>query len=184
MEQLAFGVVSAGLLLSALQVVSAKNLVHTVLWLGITLGLTAVTYVMLYAPFLAAIQLILYTGGVLTLMLFGVMLTQRDAGLEIPNEQHRIPSGVILAVAAFGVLAGAIWKTPELPNAAAAQVSTQAIGASFLTEHVLAFEVLSILLLAAVLGAIVLARRSDPNPLEDKEAPRIPARRRDRAPTS
>lgn len=178
-DQIAFGVVSAVMVFSALRVVTASNLVHTVLWLGVLLGLTAVTYVMLLAPFLAAIQLILYTGGVLTLMLFGVMLTQREAGTAIPNETARQPAGALIACLVAGVLGGAIVKTPaeRFPDAAPAEIGTEALGVSFLTTHVLAFEVLSVLLLAAVLGAIVIARKSDPA-RETKQGPVIAPRRR------
>src|SRR5262249_31395321 len=156
-------IVAACLLLSALFVVAGKNLVHCVLWLAVTLATTAVLFVLLAAPFLAGIQVLLYTGGVITLMLFGVMLTRRQEGVMIENEStpsRRIPAAVPGAVL-FGVVAGAIRKTDSLPASPTRVVSTQEIGNSFLTEHLLAFEVLSILLLAAMIGAIVVARKLD-----------------------
>jgi NADH-quinone oxidoreductase subunit J len=160
--QIAFAVVALALLVSALRVVTARNLVHTVLWLGLTLAVTAIVYVLLDAAFLAAIQIILYTGGVLTLMLFGVMLTHRDEGfVAVQNPSGRLVAGGLLAVSVFAMLAVAIVRTPSLPTTPAAPVNTQALGNAFLTEHVLAFEVLSLLLLVAALGAIVLARRKD-----------------------
>jgi NADH-quinone oxidoreductase subunit J len=163
-EQIGFGVIAASLLLSALLVVSSRNLVHAVLWLAATLSMTAVLFVFLGAPFLGGIQILLYTGGIITLMLFGVMLTRRAEGIQIPNEEAPRRKVWALAVAAslFGLVVGAMHGTTGLPAArATVPTPTDDIGQSFLTEHLLAFEVLSVLLLAAMVGAIVLARRHD-----------------------
>jgi len=70
-----FAIVAASVLLAAIFVIRSVNLVHAVLWLGVTLGGTAVLYAMLGASFLAGVQVLLYVGGVVTLMIFGVMLT-------------------------------------------------------------------------------------------------------------
>jgi NADH-quinone oxidoreductase subunit J len=162
MQQVAFGIIAACLVLSALFVVGGKNLIHCVLWLGVTLAMTAVLFVFVGAPFLASIQVLLYTGGVLTLMLFGVMLTRRHERLVIENEtspQRRVPA-FLAAAAFFGIVAVATRRS-ELPSVHGAPTPTAEIGRSFLTEHLLAFEVLSVLLLAAMIGAIVVARRLD-----------------------
>ena len=162
-ERIGFGIIAAVLLLSALRVVSAKNLVHGVLWLAVLLSITAVLFVFLGAPFLAGIQILLYTGGVITLMLFGVMLTRRHEGVHIENEaapRRRLP-GLIVAVVLFGLLSVATYTTESLPTGGGEPPSVERIGESFLTEQVLAFEVLSLLLLAAMIGAIVIARRRD-----------------------
>lgn len=162
--QIAFGLVAAVMLLSALRVVTTDNLVHTVLWLAITLASTAAAFVMLDAPFMAAIQLILYTGGILTLMLFGIMLTQRDQGVTVPNDASGRAKGVITAAALFGIMSAAVVETKSYPTAGRVNVPVEALGRSVLTEHLLAFEVLSILLLAVMVGAIVLARHKDHAP--------------------
>lgn len=182
LEQTSFVIVSLSLLVCASRVVTARNLVHTVLWLGLTLALTAVVFVMLRAPFLAAIQIILYTGGVLTLMLFGVMLTQRDAGfVTVQNPSHRRLAGGLLAAAVFAMFAAAIVRTERLP-ATPGESSIASLSVAFfgskdaVGDQLLAFEVLSLLLLAAVLGAIVVARKRDAG-LESEERPPIPARR-------
>lgn len=168
LEQIGFGVVALVMLFSGLRVVTTKNLVHTVLWLGVMLASTAVAFIMLDAAFLAAIQIILYTGGVLTLMLFGVMLTHRDANFTgIQNASHRVGPGMVLAVAVAAMLAGAILRTPLPASPAAVVTTTKDLGVAFFTEHVLAFEVLSLLLLGAVLGAIVLARKRDAGDEQD-----------------
>ena len=151
----------------AIGVVSARNLVHAVFWLAGNLVVTAVYYAALEAPFLAGIQLVLYTGGVITLMLFGVMLTQRQANdTKVPNPSHGRPRQIAAGLTSgflLGFLLLAIWGSPEL-RLLAPMDGGQArdVGAAFLGPHLLAFEVLSILLLAAMIGAIVLTRRSDP----------------------
>lgn len=176
--QVAFGVVALSMLACGFRVVTAKNLVHTVLWLGLMLALTAVIYLMLAAPFLAAIQIILYTGGVLTLMLFGVMLTHRDEGfVAVQNPSGRLAAGGLLALAVFAMLGGAILRTPGLPTEPKPEVPIDALGAAFLTEYVLAFEVLSVLLLVAALGAIVMARRKDAGEESEKTGAVLPARK-------
>jgi NADH-quinone oxidoreductase subunit J len=177
LEQVSFIVVSVALLLSAAQVVTTRNLVHTVLWLGITLALTAVLFLFLRAPFMAAIQIILYTGGVLTLMLFGVMLTHRDKSfVGVENPSHRIVPGAVLAFSVFLMLVAAVMRTPVLPNAAPVDVTVKGLGESFFTVHALAFEVLSVLLLGAVLGAIVMARKRDAGDARE-DGPAIAERR-------
>lgn len=178
LESIAFLAVAVATLFSGIRVVTARNLVHTVLWLGLMLASTAVLFLMLHAPFLAAIQLILYTGGVLTLMLFGVMLTQRDRGFTaVPNDSRDRFRAAVLGALCFGVLAWGIVWTEGLPDQAQVRVDTQQIGEAYLTEHVLAFEVLSLLLLAAVLGAIVLARKQDPTTGGEGDGPRVPGRK-------
>ena len=177
-EQVGFTLVAGVLLGSGWRVVRSRNLVHTVLWLGMMLAATAVLFAMLQAPLLAAIQIILYTGGLLTLMLFGVMLTQRDAGfVTIPNAAHREGLAGFIASAGFGMFALAVLRTPELPDQRAAPMPVRELGALFFTHYVLAFEVLAVLLLAATLGAIVLARRADAGSAADAASLAVPARR-------
>ncbi len=164
MALIGFGIIAACLLLAALFVVTTKNLVHAVLWLAATLISTAALYVMLSAPFLAGIQVLLYTGGVITLMLFGVMLTRREQRTFVENDANprRRPLALVTAAGLFALMAFAITQTTGLPQQPSANTtSTKDIGKSFLGEHLLAFEVLSVLLLAAMIGAIVLARRFD-----------------------
>ncbi len=162
-DQIAFGVIAACLLLSALFVVGSKNLVHAVLWLAVTLSMTAVLFVTMQAPFVAGIQILLYAGGVITLMLFGVMMTRRHDSIAVEAERspHRQGPAFAAAAALFGVLSAALWKTPGLGQMTGSPVDTAEIGRSFLTDNVLAFEILSVLLLAAMVGAIVIARRRD-----------------------
>ncbi len=165
MGEVFVGLILGWLLVCAIQVVRVRNLVHAVFWLAAALITTSVVLVWLAAPFLAGIQIVLYTGGVITLMLFGVMLTHRDPDVAIPNPVRR-PGLALAASALFSVpLLVAIWTTEELDPSRmspAHEVTAQQIGAMFLGEQLLAFEVLSVLLLGAMIGAIVLARRRDP----------------------
>lgn len=154
---------AAVLVTCSFMVARTNNLVHAVFWLAATLVATAALLVVLSAPFLAAIQVLLYAGGVITLMLFGVMLTHRDPDTEVPNPAHRAAPAAVTAATLLAVLLAAVWTTPELaamqPTAPA---SAADVGRAFLGPHLLAFEVLSVLLLTAMIGAIVLARKVDP----------------------
>lgn len=155
-------VIASGLLIgAAIRVVMARNLVHSVLWLGLTLAMTAVVFLLLRAPFLAGVQLLLYTGGVITLMLFGVMLTQRKHTSLVVNESAGHAKGGIVALATFLVLGAAIMGTEGLPTVGRGALPPAVIGKAFLTTHLFAFEVLSVLLLVVMIGAIVIARRKD-----------------------
>ena len=162
MGQVAFAVLAACILGGGFMAVTSRNLVHSVLWLAISLLSTAGLYALLDASFLAAIQVILYTGGVITLILFGVMLTEQGNGPGATNESHRRPVAALMALAMFGLMATALWQGAPKNSGEIVFVGAKQIGRSFLTQHLLAFEALSILLLAAMLGAIVIARRRDP----------------------
>ena len=162
-----FGLVAACAIVSAIFVVQSANLIRAVLWLGITLIATAALYAMLGASFLAGVQLLLYVGGVMTLMVFGVMITRRHEGIASTTKDTTNPvRGALVALALFGVVANAIFKTEGLDAAAppVAPLTLPELGRAILHEHVLAFEVLSLLLLAAIIGAVVIARRRDPGP--------------------
>ena len=173
-QAIAFGLIAAAMLGAGLMAVTTRNLVHSVLWLAVTLVSTAALYVGLSAPFLAAMQVLLYTGGVVTLMLFGVMLTDHRHGPEhaagksdgtqpagVFSPSTRMVPGLLVATALFGVLAAALLKTNWPMPPAQIPGNTQALGAVLLGPHLVAFEALSVLLLAALLAAVVLARKRD-----------------------
>jgi NADH-quinone oxidoreductase subunit J len=164
---IAFGVLAACLLLSASFVVRVANLVHAVLWLGVTLVITAALYVLLDASFLAGVQVLLYVGGVVTLMVFGVMLTRRHDGTAAVAGSTGAGRGILAAAVFFGVVAAAVSRGDLAGRGA--QASTFELGSGLVTTHLLAFEVLSFLLLAAIIGAVVIARRRDPGaPVPDR----------------
>ena len=158
-----FALLSGCLLSAAVMVVRSDNLVHSVLWLSVVLVLTAVVFILLGAGFLGGIQLILYTGGVITLMLFGIMLTGKQETVQIPNPSEGELSGIGAAAAFLLPTLSAIWAT-DFAEPSYQTIDAKSIGMAVLGDHLLAFEVLSVLLLAAMIGAIVLARRRDPAP--------------------
>lgn len=164
LEWVAFIILGLALLVSGRMVVTSRDLVHSVLWLGATLVTTAGLYVVLNADFLAAVQVLLYVGGVITLMLFGVMLTRRLTGASISHGSGHRLRGAVIALAVYALVITAVHRASGsgAPAAAGTAGDTRALGSLFLTDLMLPFEVLSVLLLAAMIGAIVLARKSDP----------------------
>ena len=163
MAWIAFSLIALVILNSALCVVRSTDLVHTVFWLALTLLGTAALFVHLDAEFLAAVQVLLYTGGVITLMLFGIMLTRRIEGVRVLHESGNHKRALASAVAVFGAIVTAIYRDKQTAHAVATDLpGTEELGQLFLQEMVLPFELLSLLLLAAMVGAIALARKVDP----------------------
>jgi NADH:ubiquinone oxidoreductase subunit 6 (subunit J) len=158
---LLFAAAAAVVLGAALVAVLSRDLVRVVLALGAALAGTAALYGMLDAPYMAAIQLLLYVGGVVTVLVFGVLLTHRTGGggEGVPVERGRAVTAALAALAVAVPIALAVLATPAQPPGAAE--ATAAVGARFVTEHLLAFETLSAVLLAAMVGAIVLGRRNE-----------------------
>ena len=147
---------------SALAVVLTKNLFHSVLWLALTLTAVAGIFLSLDAEFLAAVQLLLYAGGVITIVVFAIVVTERLVGERITQVSRRLLTGVILAgallVALLRFLRGA-----ELPveRPVVAVDVTRVLGQVLMTEFVLPFELLAVLLLIGLLGALYFARPED-----------------------
>lgn len=158
-DWIVFVVLGLTTLVAGVQVVRAVDLVHVVLWLAVALVGTAGLYVLLDAGFLAAIQILLYTGGVITLMLFAVMLARRDGGI-VPAGGH---AGVLRALPAVLALLGVVGAAVLGGGAklGSAPVTPQQLGATVMNDLALPFEALSALLTAAMVGAIVLSRRKD-----------------------
>jgi NADH-quinone oxidoreductase subunit J len=157
--------ITAVLLLGfAIMVVRSTDLIRAVLWLAATLVMTSVAYLQLQADLLAGLQVLLYTGGIVTLMLFAVLLTwEKEDGVPTAKIVGKL-RGALCALAFFTPVAYAIVGA-DLPEQARVLNGSESaeLGALFLTRHVLAFEALSVLLLAVMIGAIVLSRRSDPS---------------------
>ncbi len=146
---------------AALLTVTSKNLFHAALFLAVTLAGIAGTFLVMRADFLALVQLIVYVGSVAVLFLFGLMLTRAPIGREALDGQNR---GLALVVSGtlFVVLSTLIISTFGGERAAeVAGPSIADIGISIFADWVLPFELLSMLLLAALIGAILLARRED-----------------------
>jgi NADH-quinone oxidoreductase subunit J len=160
-EALGLGGIAVVVLGASLGVVLARNLFHSVLWLALALVGTAGLFVMLHAEFLAAVQVLLYAGGVVTIVVFAIMLTERLVGSSLTQTNRGIVAGAVAAAAVFIGLAGTILRAVPPAVAPAPQLTTASLGRAVLTEWVLAFEVLGLLLLAALVGALYLARTEE-----------------------
>jgi NADH:ubiquinone oxidoreductase subunit 6 (subunit J) len=160
MNAVLFGATAATVLAGALVAVTARDLVRAVLALGVALAGMAGLYGLLQAPYLAAIQLLVYVGGVLTVVLFGILLTRRPTADEVTVARGRVWPAAVAAIV-FAVPVGFTAFTATTPIASGAPETTESVGVRFVGEHLLAFEVLSVVLLVAMIGAIVLARRED-----------------------
>ena len=160
-EALGLGGVAIVVLGASLGVVLARNLFHSVLWLALALVGTAGLFLLLRAEFLAAVQVLLYAGGVVTIVVFAIMLTERLVGSSVRQTNRGIVAGAVAAAAVFAGLAATILRAMSPAPAPAPALTTAALGRAVLTEWVLAFEVLGLLLLAALLGALYLARTEE-----------------------
>ncbi len=155
-----FIAVVAVTLCSALVVVTARNLVRSAFALLFTLGGVAGLYVYLAADFLAATQVLVYVGGILVLILFGVMLTSKIASVELYHGSARVGRSVLLFGGLLFILFSIAFNTEwRLRGTAAMEPTTREIGRLFMTDFILPFEVVSVLLLAALIGAVLIARR-------------------------
>ena len=162
-ETLAFWGLAVVLVGSALAVVLSKNLFHSVLWLALALTGTAGVFLLLEAEFLAAVQLLLYAGGIVTIVVFAIVVTERLVGERISQTNRRITAGVVTSLAFIALVVNTILRQP-LPAATGKPLPadlTRAVGESVLTRFVLPFELLAVLMLAAMLGAVYFARPED-----------------------
>ena len=155
----AFWVLSVLLVGSALAVVLSKNLFHAVLWLALALTGTAGVFLLLNAEFLAAVQLLLYAGGIITIVVFAIVVTERLIGERLSQTNRGVGSGAIVTVALLAIIVSTLSQR-QLPTTPLPQTSdlTRLLGQQVLTTYVLPFELLALLMLAAMLGAIYFAR--------------------------
>tara|TARA_B100001123_G_scaffold391840_1_gene470525 strand:+ start:529 stop:1146 length:618 start_codon:yes stop_codon:yes gene_type:complete len=157
---------------SAIWVVVSPNLVHSAVSLLFTLFGVAGLYVFLYADFLAATQIVIYVGGILVLIIFGVMLTNKiDKPVIISNSSNKI-IGVFVSGFIFSILSIIVVQTKWniVPNHSEGPSTVELIGHLILGKYLLPFELVSILLLAALVGAAMLARKKILNKSESKES--------------
>ena len=146
---------------SAAYVVLSRNIVRAAFALLFTLMSVAAFYALLMADFLAITQLLVYVGGILVLLLFGVMLTNRQISVDIRSGTMQTMPAVILASALAGTLGGIIWSTewPSVAELADGTATAPVVGEKFLSSYLLPFEIASVVLLVALIGAALIARR-------------------------
>jgi NADH-quinone oxidoreductase subunit J len=162
-ENVFFYIIAVMMVVAAIRVVTSNNVVHAALWLVVVLGGAAAQYVLLAAPFVATTQVLVYIGAVTVLFLFGTMLTRAQLGRDrnVNNSHGMMVAGVFTALVIAGTLGYVLidqFHAVKLPKQAAA-VTTQQLSDNIFGPYLLPFWALSFVLLAAVVGAIVLARR-------------------------
>ena len=155
-----FGVIAAAMVFAALCVVTTKNVVHAALWLVIVLAGVAAQYILAAAEFVAVSQVLVYVGAVMVLFLFGIMLTRAQIGQERGLNNRGWAWGVPVAVVLLGLLSYVIidaFSDQTLPDQG--PTPTVEISDAILSPYLVPFLAISFILLAAAIGAIVLARK-------------------------
>ena len=159
-QNVSFWIIAVVMVAAAIGVVTMKNIVHAALALVVVLAGVAAQYILLQAEFLGIVQVLIYIGAVIVLFLFGIMLTRAPMrkSAEYDNDQRSLAGAVALLI--FGVLAYLLADEFSGDKLRLIQpTATSAIADSIFRSYVVAFEAVSMLLLAALIGAIVLARR-------------------------
>jgi NADH-quinone oxidoreductase subunit J len=155
--------------IAAIRLVTSRNVVHAALYLVVTLAMVGSTYLLVGAEFLAWVQVLIYVGAIVVLLLFSLMLTKAPIGRDTLDNQQR----AVAALVGAGVLAGLVFLIQDRfagTRIVLQPVRTAQIGVAIFRDFVLPFEVVSVLLLAALVGAVVIARKD--------EAPGEPPERR------
>lgn len=161
-QNVAFYVIAATMVLAGLRVVTTHNVVHSALYLVVVLAGAAAQFLILGAEFVGVTQVLVYIGAVIVLFLFGIMLTRAKIGREDVTDH----TGAVRGAAAFtALLLAAVtvysvveyFEDVELP--AETRSTTAEVSDSVFSQYIVAFEATSVLLLAALIGAIVIARK-------------------------
>ncbi|CAN5266150.1 NADH-quinone oxidoreductase subunit J [soil metagenome] len=160
-QEIAFVIIAGAGSVGAIRLVTSKNVVHAALYLVVALASVAAVYLIVAAEFLAWVQVLIYVGAIVVLLLFSLMLTKAPIGRETLDNQQR---GMALLVAA-GILGGLVFLFQDAFGASS-EVNPQTtrtvdVGVSLFRDFVLPFEVVSVLLLAALVGAVVIARKDE-----------------------
>ena len=166
-QNIIFGLLAVTMGVAALRMVTTRNVIHAALYLVIVLAGVAAMYVLLAAEFLAVVQVLVYIGAIVVLFLFGIMLTRAKVGGEtdVDNDQRWI--GLLVCSFLLAILGVTLWQafgeeSLNLSNSVAAGASgtnTQLVADSIFSQYLVPFELASVLLLAALVGAVVVARR-------------------------
>ena len=160
MSDIAFWVIVGITIGSAFMVVQSKSLLYSAYALLFTfIGVTGL-YIFLWADFLAIVQVVVYVGGILVLIIFGIMLTNKITSVNISHTSMQKSVGAVVVIGFIGLLGYMIINTPwlVLSNAEPSD-TTSAIGRLLLMDYLLPFEAVSLLLLGALIGATTLSRK-------------------------
>ena len=156
------------LLLSGVKVVTTSNVIHAAIFLVFTLATTAVLFILLSAEFVALVLILVYIGAVIVLFLFGVMITRAPLGpnAELDNDQNKLMAAVI-SLSIFGIFTYILLQTFDSTVVISEGTSTKLLGEILLSRFVFRFELVSFVLLGALIGGITLARKD--NALMDED---------------
>jgi NADH-quinone oxidoreductase subunit J len=155
-----FGIIAAMMIFAALCVVTTKNVVHGALWLVVVLGGVAAQYILAAAEFVAVSQVLVYIGAVMVLFLFGIMLTRAKIGADVDLNNPGMAVGLPVALLLLGVLSWVIidaFRDQVIPDRG--PTPTVLLSDAYLGPFLVPFLALSFVLLAAAVGAIVIARK-------------------------
>lgn len=164
-QNIFFYAIAGAMAISAIRVVTVKNVVHAAMYLVIVLAGAGAQYILLASEFIAAAQVLVYIGAVVVLLLFGVMLTRAKLGQEVNLTNEYWWLGAVSAVMVFGVTAYSLLAffddEPLNTDAASTQVvgNTEQVSDAIFSTYIVPFEAISVLLLGALVGAIVLAKK-------------------------
>ncbi len=162
-SDLLFLILAALMLGAALTVVLNRDIIRSGLAMVVTFAALAGIYVLLEAPLVAVAQVLVYIGAISVLVLFAIMLTQTKAGPVRLVFHHQAWAGAVAAVVLAAVLSSVVLST-HWPNTVSQQIhtATDALARMLFDDYVLPLEVVSVMLLAAVIGGVFLARRDEP----------------------
>ena len=150
---------------SAILVITRRNAVHSAIWLIVTLFSVGGIFLLQHAEFLFAVQIILYVGGIMVLFLFVVMLVDIDVALRQARFARQWQVALVTSVLLLGIVGFALYNhghglnLPAPPAAAAPLQNTQAVGMALYQNYMLPVEIASVLLLVAMVGAVIMAKR-------------------------
>ncbi len=162
MDNIAFGLIVAITLGSALMVVMSQQLLYSAIALLFTLFGVAGLYIFMWADFMAGVQIVIYIGGILVLLIFGIMLTNKISSVNISHTSLQRRVGAVITLGVLGFLIPMITKTSWLQLSSEEPAQTaDSIGRLLMMEYLLPFEVASLLLLGALIGAAMLSRNTN-----------------------
>ena len=160
-QNVGFYIIAALMLFAGFRVVTTKNVVHAALWLVVVLGGVAAQYILAAAEFVGVSQVMVYIGAVMVLFLFGIMLTRATIGSDTDTNNAGWAVGVPVALLMFGMFAWVLLDQygDDVIAERAVPFETTALSDFYLSDGLVPFIALSFVLLAAAIGAIVLARK-------------------------
>jgi NADH-quinone oxidoreductase subunit J len=167
-ENITFGIIGLMMVVAAARVVTTKNVVHAALWLVFVLSGVAAMFILLASEFVGITQVLVYIGAIVVLFLFGIMLTRAELGKSDDLDNDAMQKGVaaVVSLALAGLLGYVLWDAFQDQHLELAGHTTSGLGQttaqvsdSIFSTYLVPFEAASVLLLAALIGAIVLARR-------------------------